>query len=677
MVDLSYRTLSISVVTLCWIFISLGSVECEGTKRSRDGDPSSGTESKEKSPNIRLKLQSSVKKSGRIMADTLLNAPLMFARRDKSSTALETVHSKSRAIANRVPDDPNLDFLFDSALKLIDSPSTSDRRRGYRMLEKASESGHSRSGATLAWEVLIGKLDGDMSKSVEIFEKLADTGEPESHTGLGFLNAVGLIGFSSDQARALVHYMLGALGGSVWAQIVLGYRYKYGVSVVPNCEKSLKYYSLAGKDVVDRLSLAGGAAVHRVRLMDLDDGKSSSYWLEADTVQYFELEAGRGNVNIQVTLGQMYYYGLRGCPRDMKKAEFYFNMAAKKGNPTAMGYLGKIHLESDHPGNSTAFRYFQMAAERNNPIGMSGLGLMYLEGRGVDVDLAKAKRYFVKAADRGWVEGQLQLGLMYLKGIGVKQDYRMAINYFYLAAHSGHIVAHYHLAQMHARGFGTMRSCMTAVELYKRVVERGKWNEYMVLGYRKYQSGKYRHAFIVYALLAELGYEVAQTNAAFLLEKGLSGLDGMTAGEKYARAYNYWRRAAVQGYSSAYVKMGDYHFYGLGVPVDYEAAAHHYRLASSESNPQALYNIGYMHEQGIGLPRDFQLAKRFYDLAATASSDAYVPVLMALVKLAALMAVDSLFKYELWEKVLRAPWDVYAVINLGIILILLIWQRIG
>ena len=59
--------------------------------------------------------------------------------------------------------------------------------------------------------------------------------------GLGFLFATG-IGGSTSQAKALVHYTFGALGGSRWAQMALAYRYWAGISVASNCETALTYY---------------------------------------------------------------------------------------------------------------------------------------------------------------------------------------------------------------------------------------------------------------------------------------------------------------------------------------------------------------------------------------------------------------------------------------------------
>lgn len=50
------------------------------------------------------------------------------------------------------------------------------------------------------------------------------------------------IGKNSSQAKALVHYTFGALGGSELAQMALAYRYWAGISVAANCETALTYY---------------------------------------------------------------------------------------------------------------------------------------------------------------------------------------------------------------------------------------------------------------------------------------------------------------------------------------------------------------------------------------------------------------------------------------------------
>lgn len=149
--------------------------------------------------------------------------------------------------------------------------------------------------------------------------------------------------------------------------------------------------------------------------------------------------------------------------------------------------------------------------------------------------------------------------------------------------------------------------------------------------------------------------------------------------EVHNRAFMYWSRSAAQGYSIARVKLGDYHYYGLGTKIDYEMAVNQYRLASDNQNAQALFNLGYMYEKGLGLKRDIYLAKRYYDLAATASSDAQVPVALALIKLC------FIFVYEYLQNVntkelsmipdLSTHWDLYTITFLTLALGTIIYLR--
>jgi len=75
-----------------------------------------------------------------------------------------------------------------------------------------------------------------------------------------------------------------------------------------------------------------------------------------------------------------------------------------------------------------------------------------------------------------------------------------------------------------------------------------------------------------------------------------------TEKERYVRAMMYWSRSAAQGYAAAQLKLGDYHYYGLGTKIDFELAANHYRQASEQHhNAQAMFNLGYMHEMGLGM----------------------------------------------------------------------------
>lgn len=64
------------------------------------------------------------------------------------------------------------------------------------------------------------------------------------------------------------------------------------------------------------------------------------------------------------------------------------------------------------------------------------------------------------------------------------------------------------------------RNCHTAVELYKNVAERGRWSERLMEAYSSYREGRTDEAAFKYLFLAELGYEPAQTNFAYIIDRG-------------------------------------------------------------------------------------------------------------------------------------------------------------
>uniref|UniRef100_A0A8C8HQT3 Fibronectin type-II domain-containing protein n=1 Tax=Oncorhynchus tshawytscha TaxID=74940 RepID=A0A8C8HQT3_ONCTS len=499
-----------------------------------------------------------------------------------------------------------------------------------------------------------------------------------STQALGFLYAAGL-GVNSSQAKALVYYTFGALGGNLVAHMILGYRYWGGVGVTQSCESALTHYRLVANHVASDVSLTGGTAVQRVRLLDeVENPGSTSGMLEEDLIQYYQFLAEKGDVQAQVGLGQLHLHGGRGVEQNHQRAYDYFNQAANAGNTHAMAFLGKMYSDGSEylsQNNETALQYFKKASDLGNPVGQSGLGMAYLYGRGVPVNYELALKYFQKAAEQGWVDGQLQLGTMYYNGIGVKRDYKQALKFFNLASQAGHILAFYNLAQMHATGTGVMRSCHTAVELFKNVCERGRWSERLMAAYRSFKDGDMDGSLVQYLLLAEQGYEVAQSNVAFILDQTEARI--FSENETYPRALLHWTRAAAQGYTVARIKLGDYHFYGYGTDVDYETAVIHYRLASEQQHSaQAMFNLGYMHEKGLGIKQDIHLAKRFYDMAAEASPDAQVPVFLALCKLGlvyTLQYMHDLNMTELVSKVdldqlLGPEWDLYLMTVIALLL---------
>ncbi|KAM3959331.1 HMG-coA reductase degradation 3 [Aphomia sociella] len=600
---------------------------------------------------------------------------------DSTASELEKLGENPQDILDTLPPLPEEEEVeltpeLKEAKEMYDTATAKLRRRSpdirsaILQIKQAAERGYIPARIKLAWSYIFGEgLDMDLETGKAIFEELAEQGNGEAHAGMGFLYATGT-SVPVSQAKALVHYTLGAAGDSDFAQMALAYRHWAGVTVPSSCPKALDLYMKVAAKVASQVSLSGGPGVQRARLMDEAEAGAA---LDTDLIEYYQLLAEKGDVQAQVGLGQLHFQGGRGVTLDMNKALHYFQQAAKTGNAVANAFLGKIYLEGGDgikPDNETALRYFKKAAELNNPVGQSGLGIMYLQGRGVPKDTAVALKYFTMAANQGWVEGQLHLGFMYFGGIGVRRDFKQANKYFSLASQSGHVLALYHLAHMHAQGLGLLRSCTTAVELFKNVCERGPWSSRLMLAHAAWRARAVSSSLLQYLALAERGLEVAQSNAAFLLDE--AAVPPHPPAQRRPRALQLWARAAAQGCAAARVKLGDYHYYGLGTRQDLDAAAHHYRIASEQlHNAQATFNLGYMHERGLGLARDAHLAKRCYDLAADAAAEARLPAALALASLNARLALDqlaeSLFESPLGliflsgDSMFLSNWDLYLI----------------
>ncbi|CAF1142570.1 unnamed protein product, partial [Didymodactylos carnosus] len=522
--------------------------------------------------------------------------------------------------------------LYHKGIKLINE-TKKYHAEAYKTFLRAADLGSIEAKEELAMEHLIGEhLPLNFTRAKLYFEEGILQGSPRSHFGLSFMHSAGLIANSSIP-KALVYLTFAAIDGDSLAQMALGYRYWRAVSVPHSCETALLYYKQVATEVASKITSSTGQLIQRIRLYDEEEHPSqNNIMVDDDLLQYYQLLADRGDTQAQYGLGQLYY--LRDTAFD--KALHYFRLAAEGGNSNAMAYLGKLFSEKNDyikQNNITALNYFQKSAEKNNPMGQAGVGMMYYYGAGVEKNFEKALKYFQLSSNQGYVEGLLMLGIMYYNGDGVQRDYKMAVKYFNAASQSGHALGYYNLAQMHSTGTGVLRSCSTAVELFKTVAERGRWSSMFSEAYHLYKQGHIDQALGKYLFLAELGYETAQSNVAYILDQSQISIYPFKS-ECYRRALIYWNRAAVQGFHAARVKLGDYYFYGYGTEKSYEIAATHYKLASDQSpNPQAMFNLAYMHEKGLGLKKDIHLAKRFYDMAAETSTDAQLPVAIVLFKL--------------------------------------------
>lgn len=383
---------------------------------------------------------------------------------------------------------------------------------------------------------------------------------------------------------------------------------------------------------------------------------------QEDVMDYYQYSAEKGSASSQLIVGYAHMYGLRGMQQNGQLARQFFERAAQAGEFEAYAALGNMYakgLGGIAQNNASAFKYFEKGAKVNDAASLNGLGYMYLHGSTGHYKLERnyqlAAHYFNESASQGNSEAQYNLGVMYLTGIGVGRNYQKALHLLTLSAHQGQIMARYQLGLMYLDGLGTAPDCEVAVKFLKNVVEKGSWTHIMELAFEKYLQGDEMHtALLLYQEMAEQGLEVAQSNVAFMYNRGYGVkqiLGDLAEKEQMRRALFWYKRAAELGNIDAYVKVGDYYYYGgVGSELssqiqNYEKSVYHYRRASELRNAQAMFNLGFMHEHGQGLAQDFHLAKRYYDMAAETDPVAYVPVILALAKMYVHWAVVFVKQY--------------------------------
>ncbi len=520
-------------------------------------------------------------------------------------------------------------------------------------------------GATLVQEAF--SLEKNHGNATQLWLKAAALGNETAQYMVGVMHAWGLNGQERDESKAVLYFYFSSLGGYVPAQMALGYRHLTGNGTPVNCKCAALYLELAANSAIDELGSIGNVELgfSAERIIPPDEAKlETRAYADIDVVDYYHNLANKGDFAATGTLGRIYYYGAKGVERDLVQAHNFLLLSALKSDYSSMTSLGHILLQGVpgkiEPDPSMAWSNFTVAANGGFGPAHNGLGYMRLHGYPgvIDQDVGEALKHFSKAADSAVPEAFYNLGALYSSSQRPQsRDFTKSYRYFGLAAQKGNVLALHKVAHMTLHGIGTIRSCKQATQYFKSVAERAyfatKAHEGFSEAYAGFKSAPLEMSLELYLRLAEMGYEVAESNAARVYDEIhskiystenrntlLGGLHGVldTLGLSHPplngsqHALKLYERAAEQGNHKARVRVGDYFFYGFdGVDEpDFVEAAAHYRLASDGRDPQAHFNLGYQHHYGIGLSKDSHLAKRYYDLASETSSDAKFAVQFAM-----------------------------------------------
>ena len=109
--------------------------------------------------------------------------------------------------------------------------------------------------------------------------------------------------------------------------------------------------------------------------------------------------------------------------------------------------------------------------------------------------------------------------------------------------------------------------------------------------------------------LAIKGDAAAQANLGFMYDNG----KGVT--KDYAKALEWYGKAAEQGFANGQHNLGLMYYNGTGVTKDYAKALEWHGKAAEQGDVNAQFRLGYMYQTGLGIGQDDAKALEWYGKA--------------------------------------------------------------
>jgi hypothetical protein len=161
---------------------------------------------------------------------------------------------------------------------------------------------------------------------------------------------------------------------------------------------------------------------------------------------------------------------------------------------------------------------------------------------------------------------------------------------------------------------------MNALSYYTPAQEIGPWIGWLRRGFDSFVTKSYLHSINQYVYAGELGYEVAQANAAFILRRQRRHL----VSHPRALELRELLLSANHGNQNSFIHIGNYH---LSIALEksisqqqrlemYKSAIRWYTKASNAGSALSSFYLGLTHHYGHELvPVNLERAARYYSYA--------------------------------------------------------------
>lgn len=358
------------------------------------------------------------------------------------------------------------------------------------------------------------------------------------------------------------------------AAYTLGHFYHTGARGVPvNLTEALHWYQVAA--TMDHAEAAGHAGDMWLYGMGTPDHKPNPYeayrWYQKGVP--FSIDSCRRKWEYRVSkkdnnalicdstcLNGMGVLLLLGLPMmvsvEMGTAEKFFELAKDQGKHDAAYNLAMMKL-----GWKTHWRTREEAA---------GMGE---EENDTDSEASDAPSSTTKDGKKGGMfAGMPRYSL-------TRSEWSVIMTDLSTAASAGHVQARHRLAKLYTTGVQIEvarspgqssteqqevipRDCDKAYKNFKWIMDNASLhrNQRLRKAYKQYMAGDSEGSLRNYLIAAETGNDLAQMNAAFLLEQGTCL--GLADKECAKAAVRLYKAAASRGHGEASLRVGDFYYYG-------------------------------------------------------------------------------------------------------------------
>lgn len=283
-------------------------------------------------------------------------------------------------------------------------------------------------------------------------------------------------------------------------------------------------------------------------------------------------------------------------------------------NPDSI--FSKAHSLYLKDEDKKAFRLFNMLDNMNYGKAYSYLASCYKYGYGTDKDPDKMIEYYKKSYEKmGDMSSAYQLASYYLQG----ENYTMAYDYFQKCANIDgeyKYLGLYNLGNMEEKGYGRNSDLDKAKSYYRKSLKysRSKTCDARKALMRLNETIEVKTDFVdaTKTMLANMTPEE-------MYQKGREYEYGLNKRfVSLPKAYAYYKAAADNGYTNAFLKMGEifideyYPFNDKATSDKWYQKAYKIFKKQEDKDGNACYQIGLMYENGYGVAKDVNKAKECY-----------------------------------------------------------------